>query len=282
MLIVRTPEGTVEIEQPETVVIPGPDITKGELVDYYLRYAELLLPYLRRRPLRIERGEATPEQRWLTCLDRAEFLSFLNEGAVGFQHALSRTVDPDRPTQLVFDLVPIGSAADARAIEAAWDLRSVLGSIGLLSLPMSTGAGGLQVVVPLLAQETFETVWAFSHHVAACVLERRPSAFCLDRITAETLGLTHLDLSCNARDQTTVTPFSVRALPEAPIALPLRWEQVKGGCIPRSSLRQFLRLGQVEDPWSGWTYSRRPLQPALARLAALASTNLFRAFPLAG
>ncbi|MFF3499406.1 non-homologous end-joining DNA ligase [Streptomyces sp. NPDC003247] len=299
---VRAGRRTVEVHRPDKVLFPGEgnarEYTKGDLVAYYRSVAAFMLPHLRGRPLMLERHpdgvdgprfmqKNTPEHypEWITrvelpkedgtvlhtvCDDSAGLVLLADQACVTLHRWLSRAGHPHRPDVMVFDLDPGGE--DFGAVrEAARLTGDLLDELRLPSAPMTTGSRGLHVVVPLDGRHDFDEVRAFARDAAGLLAAEHP-----DRLTTEARkkdrgGRLYLDVQRNAYAQTAVAPYSVRALPGAPVATPITWEQLDD---PALGPRRWTVADAVEqartNPWSGVTGRRgRALGPARRRLDAL-------------
>ncbi|MFF5436039.1 non-homologous end-joining DNA ligase [Streptomyces achromogenes] len=298
---VRAGRRTVEIQRPGKVLFPGrdgaPEYTKGDLADYYRAVAPYLLPHVRGRPLMLEccpdgldgerfmqknvpghypewitRAEVAKEGGTVThvvCDDTATLVYLAGQAGVTLHRWLSRT---DRagglghPDRLVFDLDPPGE--DFAAVrEAAGLLRELLTELGLPAAPMTTGSRGVHLVVPLDGRHGFDDVRAFARQVAECAVARHPDRLTTAARKKDRGDRLYLDVQRNAYAQTAVAPYSVRARPGAPVAVPLAWKQMDD---PALDARRWTLADAVEqartDPWAGLPRRGRSLGTARRRL----------------
>ncbi|MBL1083880.1 non-homologous end-joining DNA ligase [Streptomyces actinomycinicus] len=301
---VRAGRRTVQIRRPGKVLFPGggsaSEYTKGDLADYYRSVAPYLLPHVRGRPLMLERypdgldgqrfmQKNTPEHYpdWITraevakeggtvthvvCDDTATLLYLADQACLTLHRWLSRTDrarGPDHPDRLVFDLDPPGD--DFGAVrEAAGGLRELLGELGLPAAPMTTGSRGLHLVVPLDGSHDFDDVRAFAHDVAEFAVAQHPDRLTTAARKQDRGDRLYLDVQRNGYAQTAVAPYTVRARPGAPVAVPLTWEQVDD---PGVDARRWSLADAVDqarsDPWAGAPGRGRSLKRPRSRLAAL-------------
>jgi bifunctional non-homologous end joining protein LigD len=153
----------------------------------------------------------------------------------------------------VFDLDPAGEE-DFEAIRAgALAVRELLLSHDLSPYAMTSGSRGLHVVAPLRRRRSSDEVRAFAGELAEEVAASDP-----DRLTTawrkeKRGGRVLVDVARNTYAQTTVAPYAVRALPGAPVATPLTWDEVSDPSLHprRFTLRDVpSRLASVGDPWA--------------------------------
>ncbi|MFD6035181.1 non-homologous end-joining DNA ligase [Streptomyces griseoincarnatus] len=297
---VRAGRRRVEIRRPDKVLIPGGDAareyTKGDLADYHRAVARHMLPQLRGRPLMLDRrpdgidGPAfmqknTPDNYpdWITrvevgkeggtvthtvCDDTATLLYLVDQASITLHRWLSRADDVDRPDRLVFDLDPSGDDFEAVREAARW-LGELLDELALPSALMTTGSRGLHVVVPLDGGQDFDAVREFAREVADTLADAHPDRLTTAARKKDRGDRLYLDVGRNAYGQTAVAPWTVRALPGAPVATPLTWEQLDD---PELHARRWTVENAVEqaatNPWAGLSRTGRSLAPARRRLAA--------------
>ena len=286
------------------------DITKAEVVDYYRRIAPHLLAHVARRPLVLERfpdgidGEGffqknTPDHvpdsiervdvstadggtTRYAVVDTGDVddLAYLaDQGAIVFHALLGRADDLDRPVEVVWDLDPSGDDLDP-VRDAARELRSVLDDLGLEPRVKSTGSRGLHVVVDVIdggagpngrgggEPADYDLTKRFARAVAEEIEPRGP--FTLEQRKERRGGKLFLDVLRNSAANHAVAPYSLRPLPEAPVAAPLEWDEALSSSFDprRITLRNvFRRLGQTDDPWADPTAPRTTIADALAMLS---------------
>jgi bifunctional non-homologous end joining protein LigD len=279
---VRVGQYIVNISNVDKVMFPEDGITKGDLVEYYMRIAETMVPHMEGRPISMQRfpegihGEWFFEKEapeyfpdWITrvrvekkeggsqyqiVVDKAATLAYLANQACITPHIwLSRADRIHNPDKMIFDLdPPDGSFEPVR--EAATHLREVLEGVGLVPFVMTTGSRGLHVVVPLDRGEGFDSVRGFSQHVAERLSRENPDRFTTEGRIEKRGGRLFLDTMRNAYAQTSVSPYAVRARPGAPVATPLEWDELEDRSLNSQSYNVgniFRRLGQKQDPWRG-------------------------------
>ena len=284
----------VEVSHPDRVVFPDIGLTKGELVQYYVRVADHILPHLRGRPLTMEifskgvgqpgsfvkerrkhfppwvpgavvpTSEATRRKRGdelqMPVVDTVDALAYVaNQGMVTPHVWLSRADKPLHPDRLVFDLDP--STDDFTLVrEAAFELRESLSSLGLVPYVKATGGRGLHVTVPLDRSATSDDVRAFSEAIAADLSAAHPDRFTTEFSKAARGTRLYLDVLRNGRSQTEVTAYGVRGHAGAPVAAPLEWDEVRSFVPGRWTVRTiFRRLARRDDPWLRMDEDARPL-----------------------
>ncbi len=282
----------ITISNPDKVLFPDDGITKGDLVHYYGRIAERMLPHVRDRPLHMNRfpdgigGIAIQQKRvpdsfppWIkratvdlhkggtithAVIDNAATLVYLaNYNMITAHVWLSRVQAPERPDQLIFDLDP--SDDDFRLVRStALKLKAVLEQLSLIPFVKTTGSRGLHVVVPIIVAPTFEEAHIFADYVAQRLAAGDPEHLTTEFMKQKREGRLFIDLNRNAYAQTAVAPYSVRARRAAPIAVPVPWSDVESDTLRPDGITirdvwDWLR--DRDDPWKQMERSHRPLPP---------------------
>lgn len=289
---------TVETSKEDKVLFGDDGITKGDLVDYYRRIAETLLHHARRRPISMERYPDGIDSRrfyqkeapdyfpdWIetvsvslkgrggrqdqVVLSEAATLVYLADQACITPHVwLSRADDLDHPDMMIFDLDPPGD--DFAAVRtAARRVRDVLDELDLPAWLRTTGSRGVHVVVPLDRSSDFDAVRAFAHDVAH-LLTRRHDGLTVEHRKDRRGSRIFVDYLRNAYAQTAVASYAVRALPGAPVAAPLDWDEL-GDAGPQSCTISNIhrRLGARDDPWKDMRRHARSLKGRKEKLDKL-------------
>ncbi|MBW3577151.1 MAG: non-homologous end-joining DNA ligase [Actinobacteria bacterium] len=290
----------VEVTHPDRVLFPDAGITKGEVVDYYRRVAEVMLPHLRGRPLmlqrfprgidasgfymkdvpdhfpdwvhtaaipRRERG-GTIEQAFL-CDQPAALVYLANQGTLTFHVWPTRADRLDTPDLMVFDLdPPDGDVTSLR--DAARSLRDVLQELSLVPFLQTSGSKGYHVVVPLDGTTDLDAVRDVARGVAEYVAGHDPDRLTTAQRKSKRGDRIFIDTNRNAYAQTFAAPYAIRARPGAPVATPIDWHEL-GRAEPTSYTvgNLFRRLGQKHDPWADLHEHATGLDNARGRLAEL-------------
>ncbi|HEX6199539.1 MAG TPA: non-homologous end-joining DNA ligase [Thermoanaerobaculia bacterium] len=294
---IRIDGRTIELSNTGKVLFPDAGLTKGDLVEYYRRVADTMLPHLRGRPVSMQRypdgidgkrffqkdapdyfpdwirfEEVAKEGgtvRHVVCDDAATLVYLANQACITPHVWLSRAEHLERPDRMIFDLDPpeASEKGPGPARRAARTVRDRLRDLGFEPFLTTTGSRGFHVVVPLEPEAGFDEVRAFAQALARELAARQP-----DRLTVETRkdkrgGRVFLDYLRNGYAQTAVPPYAVRARPGAPVATPVSWEELSGLDPRRYTVKNlFKRLGQKEDPWAEIDRKRKPLGDARERL----------------
>ena len=268
------------ITHPDKVLFPDDGITKGELAAYYETIAPLLLPYLRGRPITMERypsgigakgffhkNVARGFPAWLERVevpkkggtvhhplvsDVRSLLWLANQNSITPHAWTSRVPDLRHPDLCVFDLDP--AIEDAEALRAAaLAVRDLLQELDLQSWVKTSGSKGFHIVVPLEAGTSFREVARFSDRVGALLVKRQPDRLTQEFSKSDRQGRILIDTGRNAYSATFAAAYAVRPRTGAPISAPVSWEEVESGAVGPATftLRTMeRRVAEVGDLWT--------------------------------
>lgn len=279
MNTLRCGQHTVTITHPDKLYFT-PNITKGELIDYYYRIADTMLPHMHNRPLTMQRftegmfgegfyhkdspdyfpdfirrieipKEAGGVTHYVICNNQATLVYLANQGCITPHLWLSKIDKLDYPDKLLFDLDP--STDDFEAVrDAAFEFKEFLEALKLTPYVMTTGSRGVHVMVPIKRTQNFDTVRAVALAIAQELEERSPEAYTTE-IRKEKRGKKiFIDTHRIGFGQTAVAPYAVRARAHAPVATPLTWQELVDRKIHAQSFTInsiFDLLATRPDPW---------------------------------
>lgn len=293
----------VRVSDPDKVFFPDSGITKGDIADYYGRIADVMLPHVRGRCVSMHRWpdgidgddfyqkqapdyfpgwirtEAVPRKEGGSVrhvvVDEARTLVYLADQACLTPHVwLSLADAPDTPDRMIFDLDPPGDG-EGSVEEVRWAARTLgdlLHELDLSPLVMTSGSRGLHVHVVLAGGIDFDASRDFARRVCDLLVERHPERLTVAQRKAKRGDRIFLDYLRNGYAQTSVPPYAARALPGAPVAVPITWDEVTGIDPRRYTVRNvFRRLGQRPDPWKDALEAGADLSEADHHLGELAS-----------
>ena len=237
---------------------PEPLVRKRDMIAYYLRVADALLPHLRDRAVGMQvfpdgidgkhfwrkripdhapdwirtwtwHGDRTVT--YVIVEDAATLVWMANSAAIDIHPWHSRIDDPERPDWAVFDLDPFPPATfdDVRAIAAL--VRAALDHYGLRGYPKVSGQTGVQIHVPIDRGPTQDAVRHWVEEVARAIGRVEPDRVTWEWEVARRTGKLRIDYTQNIIGKTLAAPYSLRPAPGAPASMPLTWEELERGDI---------------------------------------------------
>lgn len=243
---------------------PGENITKGNMIRYYADIAPVILNHLRGKPLSLYRtpggiqnagffhkdaGKDAPtwvrtkkifsessnrEVEYIICDDENTLLYVANLGCVEMNPWLSRETGTHKPDYCVIDLDPTSDCPFSYVVLVANAINSILNEIGATGYIKTSGSTGLHIYIPLDAQYNYTTAKDFAYKISVAVSRVLPSITTMVRRTKDRPNRTvYIDYLQNHRGHTTISAYSLRALPDAPVSMPLKWSEVDNKLSPK-------------------------------------------------
>ncbi|MDQ6606755.1 MAG: DNA ligase D [Actinomycetota bacterium] len=249
-LLVETEGRALKLTNWDKVMYPETGFRKGDVIAYYARIADAVLPHLRDRPLTLKRypngaqapyfyEKQSPSHRpdWVQTVevngvnytlaqDRATLVWLANLADLELHTSLSLAAAPERPTMLVFDLDPGAPAGILECCEVALVLHGLFDQLGLQTGVKTSGSKGIQVYLPLNRRADYAVTKPFARRIAE-LLEQRMPQLVVSRMTKRLRpNRVLVDWSQNDAHKTTVNVYSLRARARPTVSTPLRWEEI--------------------------------------------------------
>jgi len=252
----------IPVSNLDKVLYPKAGFTKGQVIDYYIRVAPVLLPHLKDRPLTMKRypdgveGEFFYEKncpshrpKWVKtakvwsegnnrmmnyCLaqDLPTLVWAANLADLELHTSLSRKNSIKRPTMMVFDLDPGAPADIVQCCQVGLWLRDLLAGMKLKSFAKTSGSKGLQVYVPLNTAVTYDRTKDLSRALAQYLEHQHADLVTSNMSKAVRKGKVFVDWSQNDEHKTTICVYSLRAREEPTVSTPVTWDELEN-CLKK-------------------------------------------------
>ncbi len=276
----------VKLKNLDKCFYPDANLTKGMVIEYYIKMAPKILPVIANRPLVLTRypdgveggkmsffeknaPEGTPnwvklqtiysptskrDVHYIVCNDLDTLIWLANLAALEIHMPFSTTADLDKPDMLFFDVDPEPPATLSDAAEVALLLKDKLRELGLTPFVKTSGKKGLHVVAPIEPEYSFERVRSFVHKIGVELAKENDLVVSEFRDTKKP-GKVFADYLQNSPMRTMVIPYSLRPTKEATVSAPLEWSEVKAGIKPQDYTLSTVAKRNV-NPWKG-IYEKR-------------------------
>ena len=265
----------LNIRKLDRVVFPESGTTKGELLDYYVRVADVMLPHLRARLLHMHRypegvtgprfwQKACPEHRpeWVPvapvwspdknahidyCVvnELAALLWAVNLGSIELHTSLHLRHELERPTTIAFDLDPGEGIGVLECAEVALRLRELFADMDAEPLVKTSGSKGVQVYVPVHDELTYADTKPSAKAIAELLERERPGAVVSRMAKALRPGKVLVDWSQNTEHKSMVCAYSVRAKGRPTVSTPLTWAELEAAVDARDGDGLVFEMGDV-------------------------------------
>ncbi|MFL5907227.1 MAG: non-homologous end-joining DNA ligase [Solirubrobacterales bacterium] len=243
----------------DKVLYPKTATTKAEVIDYYARVADAILPHLRGRPLTLRRfpeGVGKPDTsffekncpkhrpEWVKttpiyvdrrageidfclCENTATLVWMAQLAALELHPSLSKATRMEQPAVLAFDLDPGKPAGLVECCRVALRVRELFSAFEMECFPKVSGGKGLQVYVPLNTKVTYEQTSPFAKAIAQLLEKQTPKEVVSKMAKAQRRGKVFVDWSQNHQKKTTIAVYSLRARDHPTASIPLHWREVE-------------------------------------------------------
>ncbi|HEX7844702.1 MAG TPA: non-homologous end-joining DNA ligase [Chitinophagaceae bacterium] len=246
----------VAVSNRKKIYWPDEGFTKGDVIDYYDKMSDHILPYLKDRPLSLKRnpngildegfyhkdaGENAPSYvsvfkvksessqkiiDYIVCNNKATLLYVANLGCIEINPWNSTTKKPDQPSWLVIDIDPSRKNTFTEVVDVALATKECFDKAGIRSYCKTSGSSGLHVYVPLKNKYDYTMVRDFAHLVAQLVHEQLPETTSLVRNLSKRGNKIYVDYLQNRSGQTLASVYSIRPVKGATVSTPVDWKEV--------------------------------------------------------
>ncbi len=256
----------------EKILYPASGFTKGQVVDYYVRIAPVLVPHLAGRALTMKRYPGGVDQEyffeknapmhrpdWVKTVpiwsgsnrrtihyilanDLPTLVWIANLASIELHPSLSLAADIATPTMIVFDLDPGPPANIVHCAQVGLWVREIFDHFGLRSFPKTSGSKGLQIYVPLNSatlptKTSYDETKSFAHAVARLLEQEHPELVVSDMNKAVRTNKVFVDWSQNDEHKTTISVYSLRAREHPTVSTPVTWDEVEQALKKKDAAR---------------------------------------------
>jgi bifunctional non-homologous end joining protein LigD len=269
----------VEFTNLDKILFPKLQITKAQVIEYYIRTAPKMLEVLANRPLVLtrfpngvdEKGfyekdapQGTPPWvrtvkiysetakrivNYILCNDLDTLIWLANLAAIEIHMPLSKADSREKPDFVFFDIDPEPPVSIEEASAVALLLKEKLDELGLKSYVKTSGKKGLHVLIPIQREYTFRDTRAFVHEIGQ-QLAKEHAIVVAEFSETKKPGKIFVDYLQNSHGRTMACPYSLRVTPEAAVSTPLDWAEVKKGIKP-AEFNILSVVKREKDPWKG-------------------------------
>ncbi len=255
--IVEVQGRKLKLSNLEKVLYPAAGFTKGQVLDFYVRIAPVLVPHLVGRPLTMKRYPEGVDQEYffeknapmhrpdwvktapvwsesthrtihfILANDLPTLVWIANLASIELHPSLSLAADIATPKMIVFDLDPGPPASIVQCAQVGLWVREIFDHFGLQSFPKTSGSKGLQIYVPLNTKTSYEQTKSFAHAVARLLEQEHPELVVSDMKKAVRTNKVFVDWSQNDEHKTTISVYSLRAREHPTVSTPVTWDEVE-------------------------------------------------------
>lgn len=268
----------IEFNNLDKIVYRQPQLTRKDVLDYYDKISEHMIPYLKDRPLKIiapsdsgrhkeystieklsEAHEELPDWlhtfegpknagRLIRCNDKEHLMFYASLGCLQFNCSSARTKSLTAPDYIVISLST--DAETAGLIQATQTARTILNGLHLPSLIKTDGASGLHLYIPLDAKSKFDNAVKVSEYISRLIRLKSPDRISLSGSEDYSYGKIALGYNLNSESATAIAPYSLVAGEAASVATPINWDEAQESfrfdeLTPDATLKRLKREGDA-------------------------------------
>ena len=289
----------------EKILYPASGFTKGQVVDYYVRIAPVLVPHLAGRALTMRRYPGGVDQEYffeknapmhrpdwvktapiwsgsnrrtihfILADDLPTLVWIANLASIELHPSLSLAADIATPTMIVFDLDPGPPANIVECAQVGLWVREIFDHFGLRSFPKTSGSKGMQIYVPLNSatlptKTSYDETKSFAHAVARLLEQEHPELVVSDMKKAVRTNKVFVDWSQNDEHKTTISVYSLRAREHPTVSTPVTWEEVEQALKKKDAARLVFEAKDVLARVEKMGDLFEPVQKLMQKLPQLA------------
>lgn len=273
----------VKISNPDKILFDDIKITKADVVNYYSKISERMLPFLSHRVLTVVRCPKGVSQ---TCFykkhhgsdgkgisaipvtigdERIEEYFYIENvsgliyeaqmGSIEF-HTWGSSIDElEKPDMMVFDLDPDEEMDLSRIRQGARDMKDILSQLSLNSYLKTSGGKGYHVVVPLKPAADWNTFYDFARRVAEVMEQKWPDRYTSNVRKVKRKNKIFIDWIRNGRGATSVAPYSIRARKGGKVSMPISWDELDSVSPDGINISDALLRLKGDDPWKDFFHN---------------------------
>lgn len=262
----------MKITNPNRVVYQKDNILKIDAYNYYNDIADLILPFIKNRPLGVIcchnqikdcfiKKHPTSKDENINVINKhnkeimyifskSQMLNQVQLGGIEFHIGSYSLLNSNKNLIMVFDLDPDIDISFSVLVDATLKFKKVLDELKLQSYLKTSGGKGYHILVPFLSCENYESFYDLSKKIAYLVKEKYPKLFTLDIRKNKRKGKIFIDYLRNGFSSTCVCPYSLRAKDHISVSFPISWEDIKRIKPNQITIKNYKKY--LNDSWKNF------------------------------
>lgn len=278
----------IKVTNPDKVIFQDPEITKEDIIRYYMQVSKRMLPYIHHRILSVVRcpkgvshscfykkhpgpgskGVVTTPitntdgetEEYFYIENLSGLLSEAQMGTLEFHIWGSRVDTLELPDMMVFDLDPDEGMDLDTVRQGVLDVKNILTELSLRSYLKTSGGKGYHIVVPLKPSVPWETFHDFAKRIAEVMEQKWPDRYTSNVRKAKRTNRIFIDWIRNGRGATSIAPYSIRARKGARVSMPIAWDELDTVAPDGIDMADALRRINTNDPWVDFSQNDQSLK----------------------
>lgn len=267
----------LNITNPDKIMFARPKITKKDIIEYYLKVGERMLPYVQNRVLNLVRcpgGIAKscffkkhPESQlegvgsidvknkdnvskpYSYIQNAIGLLTQAQMNTIEFHTWGSKIETINVPDMMVFDLDPDEGVDLEQIRQGAKGVKNALEDLNLKSYLKTSGGKGYHIVVHFKQEFSWEEFSLFSKRIALLLESKFPSKYTSNIRKNKREGKIFIDWQRNGKGATSVAPYSLRAREGCCVSMPISWNELDEIAPNDIDIFKAVERLKKKDPW---------------------------------
>jgi bifunctional non-homologous end joining protein LigD len=231
-------------------------ITKSDIIQYYISVGPKMIPLIRNRPLMLNRyphgvpGKSFVQKDWphhpdwvrtapvrseslhktsrhVVCDDEATLVWLANMACIEINQFLASAPKVESHDMVLVDLDPHPPAGFQESIEVAETVHTALDQMKLRHMIKTSGADGIHFLIPIEPRYSIGKIREFVLLLGILLEQLDPKRVSTARNKSQRAGKVYVDSFQNGLQKTIAAPFSLRPEPRATASFPLGAKDLK-------------------------------------------------------
>ena len=267
----------IEITHPDKLIFKNPQITKLDIVKYYSKVADRMLPFLENRLIsvirlpdgfggdkffkkhlenknkgigkKILKNDDNKKEDYYYIKDREGLISEVQMNSYEFHTWGSTIKNLEYPDIMVFDLDPDKNLDIANVREGVKDLKKILDTLNLKAYLKTSGGKGYHVVVPIKTKMTWRKFRKTAKDIAVLMETKWPDKYTSNIRLKNRKGKIFIDWVRNTRSSTSVAPYSIRLRDKCTVSMPIKWSELDKVKPDDITIDEAIKRLKRKNPW---------------------------------
>lgn len=269
----------IEITHPNKVIFPDIGITKEEVVKYYEKVSQRMLPFIENRIVSVKRcpegienniffkkhlepkegikeikisNNKDKKDNYYYIVNEKGLINEANMNSIEFHVGSGNIKKINNPDIMVFDLDPDENLSISKIRAGVKDLKKILDELKLESYLKTSGGKGYHVVVPFKNKVTWQEFKSIAKNIAELMENKWPDKYTSNVRKIRRKGKIYIDWVRNTKGATSIAPYSLRARANAPVSMPIKWSELDKIKPNEITIKEALKRLKRKDPWEGF------------------------------
>lgn len=248
---VKVGKRTIALSNLDKILYPDNEITKAEVVQYYLTIAPTILRHLKGRALTLirfpdgidgemffqkNRPDWAPDwiefvelgreskKEYILAMEPASLVWLANLASLELHQLHATKPDFDKPDYIVYDLDPPEGYDFKKIKPIAFNLKEHLENLGYYVFIKTTGGKGVHLITPVEQKWSFDECFETASKIAKPFVEEHKETTLHIKKEARK-GRILIDIYRNRTSQSIISAYSLRGRKGAPVSMPITWEE---------------------------------------------------------